>query len=106
MNPKELIQKYYESLNHKSEDWKDLWADDATFSDASQTLHAQGKEAVINSFTQFLNGVEKVAIKQLIEEDQSVCAVVSYVYHNAKGETMSQDDAEVWEVKDGKLSKL
>lgn len=106
MSTKDLIQQYYDSLNQKNDKWKELWSDDAIFSDPSQTLNAKGKIAVIQSFTPFLMGVVHVNIKQLITDGNTVCAIAHYGYKNPKGERMSQDVAEVWEVKNGKLSQL
>jgi ketosteroid isomerase-like protein len=105
MTTKEIIQTYYNSLNQKDDRWQDLWADDATFSDASRVLVANGKAEIIQSFTTFLRGVERVQVKQLIIEGKSACAVVSYDYVNPKGAKLSQDVAEVSEVRDGKLAK-
>ena len=106
MSTKDLVQKYYESQNKKDDQWKDLWAENAVFSDSSQTLLAKGKEAVIQSFTPFLKGVEALKISQIIVEDERACSIISYTYVNPKGEKMNQDVAEVSEVKDGKLARL
>lgn len=103
---KDIIQQYYDSLDQKDNKWQELWSDDAIFGDASQVLNAKGKEAVIQSFTPFLRGVAHVEIKQLIIDGDNACVIAHYDYINPKGEKMSQDVAEVWEVKNEKLSKL
>ncbi len=101
-----VIDQFYQSVINKDDRWKDLWADDAVFRDASDTLHAEGKPAVIESFTPFLKGVAGLRVRQRIAQGAQACYVVSYTYVNSKGQNMQQDDAEVWEVRDGKLSKL
>ena len=106
MSTQEVIKSYYESQNQKDNRWKDLWAEDAVFSDASQTLLAKGKEAVIKSFMPFLKGVEALKIGQMIVEDHQACSIISYTYVNPKGEKMNQDVAEISEVRDGKLARL
>lgn len=106
MEAKEIVLHYYDSLAQKTDEWKSLYADDAFFSDASGVLKAEGKEAVVESFANFLRGVESVKVKQLIIDRESICAVVTYDYINQKGEKMTQDDAEVWQINNGKLSKL
>jgi len=106
MDTKDLVQSYYKSIRDKDDKWKDLYLEDAIFSDASQTLLAKGKEAVIQSFTPFLKGVAGIKIKQLIIEGKNACAIISYDYVNPKGEKMNQDVAEIWEVKNDKLAKL
>lgn len=106
MSTQEVIKRYYESQSKRDDQWKELWAGDAVFSDASQTLLATGKEAVIESFTPFLKGVAKLKINQMIVEDGKACSIISYTYINPKGNMMNQDVAEVAEVKDGKLTRL
>ena len=106
MYTKDLVQSYYKSLEEKDDKWEDLYLEDAVFSDASKTLLAKGKEAVVQSFTPFLKGVAGIKIKQLIVEGKTACAIVGYEYVNPKGERMAQDVAEIWEVKNDKLAKL
>ncbi len=102
----EVIDKFYQSAIKKDDGWKGLWADDAVFGDASGTLHAEGKAAVIDSFVPFLKGVAGLQVRQRIVQGSQACYVLSYTYVNSKGENLHQDDAEVWEVRNGKLGKL
>ena len=106
MSTRDLVQSYYDSLSRKDDKWQNLYSNDAVFSDASQTLNAKGKVAVVQSFIPFLKGVEGVRVKQMIAEGERACAIVGYDYVNPKGQKMRQDVAEVWETKDGKLAKL
>ena len=106
MYTKYLVQSYYKSLEGKDNKWKDLYLDEAVFSDASQTLLAKGKEAIVQSFTPFLKGVAGIKIKQLIVEGKTACAIVGYEYVNPNGERMAKDVAGIWEVKNDKLAKL
>ena len=76
MDTKELITRYYASLNAKDDTWKSLWAANAVFSDASKTLDAQGLEAVIESFEPFLRGVRSAAVVDSIVEGSKACSVV------------------------------
>ncbi len=106
MSSFDVIQTYYDSQNSKDDRWKELWAEDAVFSDASQTLLAKGRAAVIQSFTPFLKGVQELKISRAIAEGEHVCAIISYTYVNPKSEVMHQDVAEVWQVRGGKLATL
>ena len=106
LTTKELIQSYYDSLIRKDSQWQDLYSDDAVFSDASRTLLAEGKQAVIQSFTPFLKGVAGLKVSQAIVEDEHACFLISYFYINSKKEQMKQDVAEMWEVRGGKLARL
>lgn len=105
ISTKDIVERYYKSLEEKSDDWKDIYSDDVVFSDASQSLLAKGKEEVVKSFALFLNGVGGVKIKNIIIEDDKACAIISYDYVNSKKERMNQDVAEILEVKNNKLTK-
>ncbi len=104
MTVKEILQNFYESLAKKSNNWQKNLSEEVVFSDASKRLHAEGKEAFIQSFTGFLRSVETVQVKQFIIEGTNACAVVSYVYISPKGNKLHQDDAEVWKSSMGKSS--
>ena len=106
MSTLDVIKSYYRSQSNQDDQWKELWSDDAVFSDASQTLLANGKEAVIQAFTPFLKGVAALKISQMLVEGEKACFIISYTYINQKKEQMNQDVAEVWEVKGGKLAKV
>lgn len=106
MPTKELVQNYYRSLSQKDDHWQHLYSEDAVFSDASLSLLAKGKAAVIQSFVPFLKSVSSVEVKQLIADGEYACAIVAYVYVNQKGEKLSQDVAEVWRVKNNQLAAL
>ena len=86
MSTLDVIKSYYSSQSNKDDQWKELWSDDAVFSDASQTLLANGKEAVIQSFTPFLKGVAALKISQMIVEGEKACFIISYTYVNQKKE--------------------
>ena len=105
ISTKDIVQRYYKSLEEKSDEWKDLYSDDAVFADASKILLAKGKEEVVQSLVPFLNGVDGVKIKELIIEEDKACAIISYIYVNSNKERMNQDVAEILEVKNGKLNK-
>lgn len=106
MSTQDVIKSFYESIRNKDDQWKELWANDAVFSDASRTLLAEGKEAVIQSFTPFIKGVAELKISESILEGEKACFIISYAYVNAKGNQLHQDVSEVWEVRDNKLAKL
>ncbi len=106
MTTQDVIQSFYRSISNKDDQWKEFWSDDAVFSDASQTLFAKGKDAVIQSFTPFIKGVVGLKVSEIIVEGEKACFIISYTYVNSKKENLNQDVAEVWKVRDGKLANL
>jgi ketosteroid isomerase-like protein len=106
MTPKDIVEQYYDNLVQKNAVWPTLFADDVIFADAGMNINQAGKEAVTKSFEKFLETIEDIRVKQIITENENVCAIVRYSYKNSEGEELSQDVAEIWKVKDGKLSSL
>ncbi len=106
MAVKAIVQGFYDGLAQKNDAWQKNLSGNVAFSDASGKLHAEGKEAFIQSFTSFLRAVEKVSVKQLIVERPNACAVVGYDYRSPRGDALHQDDAEVWKVVDEKIVSL
>ncbi len=106
MSTRESVQAYYKSLAQHDDRWQGMYSDDAVFADASHTLNAVGKPAVIQSFVPFLKTVKEVRLSRLIVEGERACAIVDYVYVNPKGETLGQSVAEVWQVRNDKLTEL
>lgn len=106
MTVKEIIQNFYNDVAQKNSEWQKYLAPDILFSDANKKLHAEGKEAFIQSFNNFLLAVQCVQLKDLIIEGDTVCAIVSYDYVSPKGTELHQDVAEVWRVVNGKIVAL
>lgn len=106
MTTADIIRNFYDSLAHKTDAWQRNLADDVVFADASQRLHAEGRDAFIQSFTGFLRAVERVELRQLIVDGDDAAAVVSYDYVSPSGGRLHQDDAEIWQLADGQIAAL
>lgn len=106
MTTADVINNFYEGLAQKTDAWQRDLAEDVVFGDASQKLHAEGRNAFIQSFASFLRAVEHVELRQLIVEGSDAAAVVSYDYVSPSGGKLHQDDAEVWKIVDGKIATL
>ncbi len=102
----DIIRSFYDSLAQKTDAWQRDLADDVVFADASNRLHAEGRDAFIQSFTGFLRAVERVELRQLIIDGDDAAAVVSYGYVSPSGGRLRQDDAEIWRVVDGEIAAL
>jgi ketosteroid isomerase-like protein len=106
MTIKEMLQSFYDSLAKKDDAWQEYLADDVVFTDSNKKLHEEGKQAFIQSYSDFLKTVEDVKVKQIIIEGENACVVTGYHYVSPKGDKLNQNDAEVWQIKGGKLSSL
>jgi ketosteroid isomerase-like protein len=106
MTTQQVIRNFYDGLANKTDAWQRDLAGGVVFSDASQQLQAEGREAFIQSFTGFLRAIERVELKQLIVDGNDAAAVVSYDYVSPTGGRLHQDDAEIWQVVDGQIKAL
>src|SRR5215472_14628502 len=106
MTTSDTIRHFYDSLAAKTDAWQQNLADDVVFADASKRLHAEGRDAFIQSFTGFLRAVERVQLQRLIVDGNDAAAVVSYDYVSPAGGRLHQDDAEIWHIVDGKITAL
>lgn len=106
MSTQSVINGFYTSVNAMDDKWQDLWSEDAVFSDPSGALNARGKPAVIQSFIPFIKTVAALKVSQTIVEAESACFIIHYTFVNSKQEQLSQDVAELWQVRDGKLARL
>jgi ketosteroid isomerase-like protein len=102
---KEIIKNFYESAAKKSDKWQENLADGVSFSVASEKKFA-GKETFIKTYTAVLQVVEKMDVKKLIAEGDTICAIVSYDYLSPTKAKLHQDVAEIWNVEDGKITSF
>jgi ketosteroid isomerase-like protein len=102
----DIVRNFYDSLASKTDTWHQDLAEDVVFADASNKLHAEGRDGFIQSFTGFLRAVERVQLQQLIVDGNDAAAVVNYDYVSPTGGRLHQDDAEVWKIVDGKIAAL
>jgi len=64
------------------------------------------KEGSIKFFSDALRLSKTIKLEEMIADDNVVCAIISYEYINPKGETMNQEVAEIWKIKERKLTFL
>ena len=106
MTIKEMVQNFYNDAEQKNDGWQKNLSEDVLFADADKKTQSEGKEAFIKLFNNALRFFKSIKVKQMIEEGHNVCTIISYVYVNTKGETMNQEVAEIWKVKESKLTSL
>ncbi len=99
---KELLNKYYEGLSRK-EGWPFLLTEDILLS-GTIAKESKGKKAFVNN--NFFKLIRSLKVKEMIVENESGFALVSYDLVSPKGKSFLSDVAEIWKVKDGKLASL
>lgn len=106
MTPREIIDSYYDNLQQKNDKWQTFFAESITYSDAGMNINEAGCETVTNTINQLLVAVEDIRVRQIIVENDNICAVVLYSYINAGGEKLTLNVCEIWKFSDGKLNSL
>ncbi|MGZ4908223.1 MAG: nuclear transport factor 2 family protein [Halobacteriota archaeon] len=99
---KEILQRYYDGLSRK-EGWQSLLSDDIVLT-GTVAQESRGKELFVNN--NFFKMVKSLHVEQMIVENDNACAVVSYDLISPTGTRFSSDVAEIWKVKDGRLTSL
>lgn len=99
---KEILDTYYEGLSKKG-DWHSMLAGDILLT-GTIAKESRGKELFVNN--NFFKMVTGLKVKEMIVENDSACAVVSYDIMSPKGNSFQSDVAEIWKAKDGKLESL
>jgi ketosteroid isomerase-like protein len=98
----DVLNKYYKGLYSRG-DWHSMLSDDILLT-GTIAKESMGKEAFVNN--NFFKMVKGLKLKQMIVEDANACAIVNYDLISPKGKSFSSEVAEIWKVKDGKLSSL
>ena len=99
---KELLDKYYETVSAKGRLGQFL-SEDFSFSGTVGKV-AAGRGAFEENL--FFKYVKSLEVKTMIIEGGRACALVNYGLVSPKGDALSLDAAEIWQMKDGKLGSL
>jgi ketosteroid isomerase-like protein len=98
----DILNNYYKGLYSRG-DWHSMLSDDILLT-GTIAKESRGKKAFVNN--NFFKMVKGLKVKQMIVENGNAFAIVSYDLMSPKGKSFSSEVAEIWKVKDGKLSSL
>jgi hypothetical protein len=102
MTIRELLERHYEGLSGKG--GPDPSLSDSFLLTGTQANVARGRDAFANSM--FFRLVKNLKVKTMIIDVERACVVVNYSLVSPKGDSLSCDVAEIWEMKNGKLDSL
>ncbi|MFS8082551.1 MAG: nuclear transport factor 2 family protein [Ginsengibacter sp.] len=107
MKTKELLETYYKGLAQKN-GWDSVLSDNFRFvgGDMTKTTPIEGKQAYIEVIKRFSQLFKTMRVKEMIIQDDNACVIGNYDYVFTYGKSINGDVAEIWKVKDGKLSSL
>lgn len=107
MKTKELLENYYKGLAQKN-GWDSVLSDNFSFvgGDMTKTTPIEGKQAYIEVIKRFFQLFKTMRVKEMIIQSDKACVIGNYDYVFPNGKSINGDVAEIWKVKDGKLSSL
>ena len=106
MTTKDTIQSYFESLRNKS-GWEAVLADDISFTSfATPIKHVTGKGAYLEATKRFFSMVKALDVNSILVDGERACALTRYELQAPGGSAFDSHVAEVFEVRDGKITSL
>jgi len=106
MTTKDTIQGYFDSLKQKS-GWEAFLADGMAFTSfVTPVKKAAGKGGYLESTSRFFSMITAVEVKDLIVDGDRACALTRYKLKPPGGPAFESHVAEVFKVRDGKISSL
>jgi len=107
MTTKELLDTYYNGFA-KKQGWETVISDDFKFigGDMTKTDPIVGKQAYIDVINRFSRLFQNMRVKAMIIDDDKACVIGNYDYVFPNGKSINGDVAEIWKIKDAKLSEL
>ena len=106
MTTKDTIQSYFNSLKQKT-NWDSFLSDELRFTSfTSPNKRVSGRAAYLTSTTRFYSMITAVEVKDLLVDEHKACALTRYELRQPAGPAFTSDVAEVFEVRDGKISSF
>ena len=107
MTTKDLLEIYYKGFAQK-QGWETVISDDFKFvgGDMIKTDPIVGKQAYIDIIKRFSRLFQNMRVKEMIIDDDKACVIGNYDYVFPNGKSINGDVAEIWKIKDAKLSEL
>jgi ketosteroid isomerase-like protein len=107
MTTKELLEIYYKGFAQKS-GWESVISDDFKFTggDMVNPNTTTGKDAYVEVIKRFSQLFTSMRVKEMIIDGDDACVIGNYDYLFPNGKSINGNVAEIWKVKNGKLSSL
>jgi ketosteroid isomerase-like protein len=106
MTTKDAIQGYFSSLK-EGRGWESFLSDDMVFTSlTSPSKRVKGRAAYLESTKRFYSMVTSLEVRELLVEGHKACALTRYELQPPRGPAFSSDVAEVFAVRDGKISSF
>jgi ketosteroid isomerase-like protein len=106
MTTKETIQSYFSNLKQKT-GWDSLLSDDMSFTSfTTPNKRVTGRAAYLEATKRFYSMITALEVKDLLVDGLKACALTRYELQPPGGTAFHSDVAEVFEVRDGKITSF
>ncbi|HET6568048.1 MAG TPA: nuclear transport factor 2 family protein [Rhodothermales bacterium] len=102
----DAIQGYFDSLEQRR-GWEGFLSDEMTFTNfASPIKRVTGRGAYVEATKRFFSMITALEVKDLVVDGEKACALTRYTLQPPGGPVFDCHVAEVFEVRDGKITSL
>jgi len=106
MTTKETIEGYFSNLKQKK-DWPSFLSDEMVFTSFTSPIRRiSGKAAFLESTKRFYSMITELEVRALLVDGDKACALTRYQLQPPGGPTFVSDVAEVFGVRDGKITSF
>ena len=106
MTTKETIEGYFGCLREKA-GWEAFLSDDVAFTSYTSPIkRVSGRAAYLEATRRFFASIAAVEVRAVIVDGPRACALTRYRIQTPGGPAFDSDVAEVFAVRDGKISSL
>jgi len=106
MTTRDTIQAYFSDLKQKTS-WDSFLSDDLTFTSfTTPNKRVRGRAAYLEATKRFYSMITALEVRDLLVDGQRACALTRYALQPPGGAAFHSDVAEVFEVRDGKITSF
>jgi ketosteroid isomerase-like protein len=106
MTTRDTIQGYLSGLKQKTR-WDSFLSDDVKFTSfTTPNKRVNGRAAYLEATKRFYSMITTLEVKDLLVDGQKACALTRYELQPPGGAAFHSDVAEVFEVRDGKITSF
>lgn len=106
MTTKDTIEGYFSNLQQKT-GWESFLSDDMTFTSFTSPIkRVSGRAAYLESTKRFYSMITAMEVRDLVVDGNKACALTRYQLQPPQGPAFGSDVAEVFAVRDGKITSF
>ena len=106
MTTTDTIEGYFRSLERK-DGWESFFADDLAFTSyVAPTKQVSGRAAFLESTRGFYGMIASLELRHMLVDGERACVTTRYRLQPPAGAPFTSDVAELFEVRDGRISSL